>query len=173
MEKSVVPTEFVFPTGSKPKSPILTRMIELMVDVNLTMDEVDQKLMAEFPVLLKEGWHIGSTREKVKKYPILARTASEARALLWREVGVCKKDVFQVYADGMKAEKRDMTGSTDKDHEIRMKAADRVATLMGESVNPAGAKTNISVTGADAKILIQTSDGKPVPFPQRPEGLDT
>ena len=151
----------------KPRSPIISKFIDLLCDINLTLSDVDEKMMAEFPQLRNEGWTIGSSKAKVKKFPILARTAAEARMLLWREVGLDKKDVFQVYKDATLAEKVTIDGTREPDHDIRIKGADRAATLMGENVNPAGAKTNIPVTGADAKILIQTSEGKTVPFPTR------
>ena len=161
-------TEVSLPT-TKPRSPIISKFIELLCDINLTFDDVDEKMMAEFPKLREEGWSLGSSRDKVKRYPILARTAAEARMLLWREVGLSKRDVFNVYAEATRAEKVALDGSRTEDHDIRIKGADRAATLMGENVNPAGAKTNITVSGADAKILIQTSDGKAVPFPMREE----
>jgi hypothetical protein len=147
--------------------PILSRMITLLADVNLTMDDIDVKLMEEFPVLVTEGWGIGSTRKKIKKYPLLARTAAEARMLLWRELGRSKIDGYRVISEAMDAEKVAADGSITKDHDIRMKAADRMLTLQGENVNPAGAKTNINISGEGQKILIMTADGKPAAFPVR------
>jgi hypothetical protein len=149
----------IFPS-EKPKSPMIRRMIELLTDVNLTMNEIDEKMMQEFPQLIKEGWHIGSTREKVKKYPLLARTASEARVLLWRELGRSKIDGFRVISEAMEAQKATPDGVLVEDHDMRMKAADRMLTLMGEQVSPAGAKVNINMPGDSNKIVIMTSDGR-------------
>ena len=149
-------------------SPATAALISYLCDVNLTMDEIDEKMLKQFPELVKCGWGIGSTRAKVKKYPILARTASEGRMLLWREVGRSKIDGFKVISEAMNAEKIAVDGSATADHEVRMKAADRMLTLMGESVNPAGAKTNITLNGDNQKILITSSDNRPLSFPQRP-----
>jgi hypothetical protein len=155
------------PAVIKPKSPELSRLIEYLADPNLTMSDIDEKMMEEFPHLVKEGWAIGSTRKKVNKYPILARTKAEARALLWRTVGLSKVDGYKVIADAMSANTYSLDGTAYPDHKTRLSASDRMLTLMGENVNPAGAKTNVTISGADSKILIQTSDGSAVPFPMR------
>ena len=167
MSKTPIPSNFLTEISLpsvKPRSLMVSRLIELLCDINLTFSDVDEKMMAEFPQLRAEGF---SSKDKVKKFPILARTAAEGRMLLWREVGLDKKGVYQVYKDATGADKVALDGNREPDHDIRIKGADRAATLMGENINPAGAKTNITVTGADAKILIQTSEGKTVPFPQR------
>jgi hypothetical protein len=153
--------------SSTPSSPILSRLIELLADTNLTMNDVDIKIMEEFPELVAEGWTIGSTRKKIKRYPVLARTVNEARTLLWREVGRSKLDGYRVISEALDAVSVAPDGSTVPNHDIRLKANTQMMTLMGECVNPAGAKTNIQVNGENAKILITTSDGSPMPFPTR------
>lgn len=157
--------------GKKPP-PIFSRLVELLADVNLSMDEVDMKIMEEFPQLKEEGWAIGSTRKKVKKYPSLARTAAEARMLLWREVGKSKIDGYKVYADAVEADKVAPNGDAVPDHDIRIKGADRMLALMGENVNPNGARINVNLPGDNAKIMIMTSEGSPLPFPSREEIKD-
>ena len=89
--------------------------------------------------------------------------------LLWRELGRSKIDGYRVISEAMSAEKVSMSGDREADHEVRLKAADRFLTLNGESVNPAGARMNIQLNGGESKILIQTADGAPVPFPMRAE----
>lgn len=140
-------------------SPMVSRMIELLSDINLTMRDVDEKLMKEFPELVAQGWTVGSTRMKVQKYPVLARTANEARAMLWREVGRSKIDAYRAISDAIEATSVDLGGTERPNHDIRLKASDRMLALMGENSTPAGAKMNITVGSGDHKIMIVTSDG--------------
>jgi hypothetical protein len=150
-------SDIVMPTKEPPK--MVGRMIELLADLNLQPSEVDEKMMEEFPHLKDEGWKIGTTRKKLKSYPMLARSVKEAKALLWREVGLSRKDAYQVIADATKAEKKNIDGSIEPDHKIRMDATDRFLNLNGENPRGTGG-TNISVGGGDNKIMIITSSGQ-------------
>lgn len=153
--------------GIKPKSPILSKFIEFLADINLTNEDVDDKMMEAFPHLVDEGWKRGTTRQKLNMYPALARTAAEARVLLWRELGRSKIDGYRVISDALEAEKVSVDGATAPDHKIRLEAADRFLSLTGENASPAGARVNVTIGGGDNKIMIMSSDGKALPFPTR------
>lgn len=96
----------------------LVKLIELLSDYNLSLPEVDARM----------GWVPGATKDKLNKFPILARTANEARVLAMRTAGLSKVESFKVIADAHKADDHDGLA----DHDIRLKAADRALALMGE-----------------------------------------
>lgn len=160
-EHAVEDKKLNLPSNKPPK--IIGRMIELLTDVNLDPSDVDRKLMEEFPHLKDEGWRVGSTKQKMKKYPLIAKTAKEARALLWRKVGRSKIDGFKAISDCLKATKTSGDGSVEPDHKMRHDAAKTMLTLMGEDTSSSGAKTNINISGeGDHKIMIVSSDGKAI-----------
>ena len=135
-----------------------SRLIELLCDIDLTLDEVDVKMMGEFPDL---GWKTGTARSKIKRYPILKRTVVEGRMLNWRELGRSKADVYRVISEAMDAVRVDADGVERADHEVRMKSAVKMAKSMGEPLE-GGDKVSVNVAGEGNKILIMTSEGKPI-----------
>jgi hypothetical protein len=120
--------------------PEYTKLIELLCDNNLSMIDIDARM----------GWAEGETARKIRRYPLLAKTATEARALAMREAGLSKVESFKVIASAHGAS----TADERPDHEVRLKAADRALALMGEKTVGGGPTVaikdiNINITNPE------------------------
>lgn len=113
--------------------PEIVDLVRLLADPNLTTADIDMEM----------NWPAGETRRKLNKYPILARTAQEARILAFRKVGLesPRLAAYQVIADALKANKRvyDNLGNVvDEviDHKIRLEAAQKMLRILGDDSGP-------------------------------------
>lgn len=119
----------------------LPKLIELLSDQNLSLVEIDVQM----------GWGAGETKRKLERYPLLAKTANEARVLAMRRAGLSKVESFKVIADAHKADGDDGKA----DHDIRLKAADRALALMGEKTGLIGGGTTVQ---GDIRINITSPE---------------
>lgn len=103
----------------------MQEFVGLLSDANLSNNEVDEAM----------NWPIGTTANKMQRWPELRELRKEARLMAMRAAGLDKAGAYKVYVEGLKAEKAMVVdGSLEyvTDHDVRIKAADRVATLLGE-----------------------------------------
>ena len=101
------------------------RLVEMLCDFNMTRDEVDIAMRAVVP-----EWEMGMATSCLRKYPLLAQTVAEGKALALRKAGADKVESIKCYVEAQGAVKEE-TGAAD--HDIRIKGSDRILTLMGES----------------------------------------
>lgn len=158
----VNPFASILPADAPPE---MHKLIALLATPDISLSEIDEQM----------GWPLGETRSKLKRWPILAKTATEARMLAMRAAGLEKTDAYKVYKEALDAEKTvsvedntndvepgSRTNVTEPDHKIRITAADRVLTLFGESPvtpRPQSAPTyqqnNITVNSSDVTLLTE------------------
>lgn len=126
----------VAPLGGIEPPEEYKKLVELLCDYNLTSDEVDLQMMNIVP-----EWRLGDAKRKMRRYPLLARTVAEGKALAMRQAGADKVESIKRYVEAQGAVKSVPCGSDENgtvyssvsDHDVRMKASDRILTLMGES----------------------------------------
>lgn len=122
-DPSLVPID-TFQPAIKTIPAEVEKLIELLADPNNKASDIDDMF----------GWASGECVRKLRLYPLLRRTVEEARVLGLRRVGLEKEDCYKVYKDATLAVKtKNEAGEMMEDHEVRIKAADRVLVLMGEN----------------------------------------
>ena len=171
MDTAIVPTP-KFSELSLPNKPgvELQRLIELCADVDLTNEDRDRVMMMEFPELINEGRHIGSTAEKIKMYPLLKGIMKESRVLNWAKLGVSRIDAYRRIKESMDAVRYDMEGVEHPDFKERREAAKDMLASVGEKVTTSGDKSSMQIAGNGNKIVVVTSEGAPLSFPGREDG---
>lgn len=119
------------PTLLPDAPPEVKKLIELLANPSLTTMDVDQEM----------GWPEGETRRKLKQYPLLAKTANEARVIAFRAVGLDAPRIaaFRAIADALTATKREQCGNFEyvevPDHGTRLKAANQILKVLGDDAS--------------------------------------
>ncbi len=124
-----------------PTPPVeMKKFVELLADINLSNTDVDMAM----------GWEVGETGRKLKRWTMLRELKKESRLMAMREAGLSKADSYRTYVDALKADRAVVVdGAIEyvEDHDTRIKAADRVLTLMGEKpVGGGGTTVAVGVT---------------------------
>lgn len=116
----------------------MKNFVELLSDANLSNSDVDEAM----------GWDAGTTVHKLQRWPSLQALKSEARLMALRSAGVEKADAYRVYKEALAAEKPLVVDGNIEyvtDHDVRIKAADRIATLLGEKPVSGGNSTTVAL----------------------------
>jgi galactokinase len=116
----------------------LKKFIELASDPDVELKDIDRHF----------GWEEGESRRKIQAYPLLKSLIKETKIMALKALGVSKADAYRVYKDAMSAES--VEGMPE--HDVRMKAADRVLALYGERVTGVG--------GGGVTVAIQNNDNR-------------
>lgn len=111
----------------------LETLLGYLDDPNLENEDID-RLMC---------WPIGETGRKLLRYEQLKEYKKKARALGLRRAGLSKQESYTAYKEGLSAERETVTGEVKPDHKVRILAADRVLTLLGEK--PVGGGVHVAV----------------------------
>ena len=76
------------------------RLVEMLCDFNMTRDEVDIAMRAVVP-----EWEMGMATSCMRKYPLLAQTVAEGKALALRKAGADKVASIKKYVEAQGAER--------------------------------------------------------------------
>lgn len=148
-----IPAVAITPAESilKDPPPELVKFIDLLSNPSLVPKDIDYLM----------GWDAGQTRKKLLQYPILARTANEAKVIAYRMVGVDspRLSAYKAYVDALEATRSEQVGydgSTEQgifekvpDHRIRIDAANKILKSLGDDV---GVVVNNNETELHVKI---------------------
>ena len=133
----------------------LRTFLSLVENPTLTTSEIDEEMARQYPMM---GIKPGFTREKLKKYPALARSANQSRITAFRNVGLDspRNSAYQAYADTLKATREIYSDGvhvgTEPDHRVRIDAAQKILKVLGDETLPSPAQ--ITVQNNDNKIII-------------------
>lgn len=135
--------------------PEVVKLIELLVNPNLSMGEIDSLM----------SWPVGKTRRTLTAYPLLARTANEARVLAFRNSGLeaprlgAYKAIVEALAATKSVQTGDFTWADEPDHAIRLKAANQILKVLGDD---SSATVNHIEVELHQKIYNLINQNKPV-----------
>jgi len=121
-------------TKPEPIPDEVKKYVELIIDPNLTLEDVD----------IIQGLEPGTTRMRIKTYKKFRNLVEYARDFAIKEAGLNKAAAFKAYGDALEAERGDGEGGREEDHNTRIKAADRILTILGEKLG-SGGNTNIVI----------------------------